>query len=302
MKKILIVGGTGFLGFHFARFCLKKKFKVFSLSRNKAKKIRYFKNVNYLFADISNKEQVFKTLKKLKKIDYVVNFGGEDDHKNLKKTFNSHYLGLKNLINFFLQKDLKKFIQIGSSLEYGNAKSPQKETYRLRPKSNYSKAKANSSIFVKNVFKNKKFPVMIIRPYQIYGPYQDLNRFIPIIINNCLQNRKFPCSDGNQFRDFLYIDDFVKYLFILMNKINTDGEIFNVGSGKPKKIKTIISLIKKKIKKGVPNFGQIKLRPDENLKTYPDISKLKKFTNRSPRINFMNGLTKTIKFYKKNKL
>ena len=62
---------------------------------------------------------------------------------------------------------------------------------------------------------------MIIRPYQIYGPYQDLNRFIPIIINNCLQNRKFPCSDGNQFRDFLYIDDFVKYLFILMNKTNT---------------------------------------------------------------------------------
>lgn len=302
MKKILIVGGTGFLGFHFARFCLKKKFKVFSLSRNKAKKIRYFKNVNYLFADISNKEQVFKTLKKLKKIDYVVNFGGEVDHKNLKKTFNSHYLGLKNLINFFLQKDLKKFIQIGSSLEYGNAKSPQKETYRLRPKSNYSKAKANSSIFVKNVFKNKKFPVMIIRPYQIYGPYQDLNRFIPIIINNCLQNRNFPCSDGNQFRDFLYIDDFVKYLFILMNKINTDGEVFNMGSGKPKKIKTIISLIKKKIKKGVPNFGQIKLRPDENLKTYPDISKLKKFTNRSPRINFMKGLIKTIKFYKKNKL
>ena len=180
---------------------------------------------------------------------------------------------MKNLINFFLQKDLKKFIQIGSSLEYGNAKSPQKETYRLRPKSNYSKAKANSSIFVKNVFKNKKFPVMIIRPYQIYGPYQDLNRFIPIIINNCLQNRKFPCSDGNQFRDFLYIDDFVKYLFILMNKINTDGEIFNVGSGKQKDQNYY--QFDKKNKKGVPNFGQIKLRPDENLKTYPDISKLK---------------------------
>ena len=93
-------------------------------------------------------------------------------------------------------------------------------------------------------FKNKKFPVMIIRPYQVYGPYQDLNRFIPIIINNCLQNRKFPCSDGNQFRDFLYIDDFVKYLFILMNKINTDGEVFNMGRGKPMKIKSIINLIK----------------------------------------------------------
>ena len=66
MKKILIVGGTGFLGFHFARFCLKKKFKFLVYQGIKQKKIRYFKNVNYLFADISNKEQVFKTLKKLK--------------------------------------------------------------------------------------------------------------------------------------------------------------------------------------------------------------------------------------------
>ncbi len=302
MSKILIVGGTGFLGFHYAKYCLKKKFKVLSLSRNKPRKIRYLKNVKYYYADISNKVQISKVLKKFKKIDFVVNFGGEVNHKNLKKTLNSHYLGCKNLINFYLQKNLKKFIQIGSSLEYGNGKSPQKETYSLRPKSNYSRAKANSSIFVNNIFKNKKFPVMIIRPYQVYGPYQDLNRFIPIIINNCLQNRNFPCSEGNQFRDFLYIDDFVRYLFILMNKTNTVGEVFNVGSGKPKKIKYVIKLIKNKIKTGAPNFGQIKLRPEENLKTYPDISKLKKYTKQSPKITFLNGLAKTIKFYKNNKL
>ena len=58
MKKILIVGGTGFLGFHYARFCLKKKYKVFSLSRNKPKKIRHLKNVNYFFADISKKNNL----------------------------------------------------------------------------------------------------------------------------------------------------------------------------------------------------------------------------------------------------
>ena len=179
-----------------------------------------------MFADISKKNQVFKTLKNIKKIEYVVNFGGEVEHKNLRKTFQSHYLGLKNIINFFLFKNLKKFIQIGSSLEYGDGKSPQKETMKLKPKSNYSRAKVNSSNYVTNIFKNKNFPAMIVRPYQVYGPYQDLNRFIPIIINNCLKSQNFACSEGTQFRDFLYVDDFVRYLFILMNKKKTEGRNF----------------------------------------------------------------------------
>ncbi len=302
MKKILIIGGTGFLGFHYARFCLKKKYKVFSLSRNKPKKIRHLKNVNYFFADISKKKQVFKILKNIKRIDYVVNFGGEVEHDNLKKTFQSHYLGLKNLINFFSSKDIRKFIQIGSSLEYGNGISPQKETLKLKPQSNYSRAKVNSSNYIKKIFKEKNFPTIIVRPYQVYGPYQDLNRFIPIIINNCIKSRNFACSEGNQFRDFLYIDDFVRYLFILMNKKNIIGEIFNVGYGKPMKIRSIINSIRNKIDGGIPNFGKIKLRPEENLKTYPDISKLIKFTKTRSKINFSDGLTKTISFYRKNKL
>ena len=63
------------------------------------------------------------------------------------------------------------------------------------------------------VFKESKkisFPFVILRPYQVYGPYQDNNRLIPFIINSCLQNKKFPCTTGVQFRDFLYIDDFVE--------------------------------------------------------------------------------------------
>jgi len=62
---------------------------------------------------------------KKNKFDYVVNFGGHVDHLNKVKTYNSHFIGVKNLVNFFLKKnDLKKFIQIGSSAEYGKIKSP----------------------------------------------------------------------------------------------------------------------------------------------------------------------------------
>lgn len=300
MKKILIVGGTGFLGFHFAKYCLKKNLVVLSLSRHKAKKIRSLKKVNYIFADILKKKLLFNRLKKHTNINYVINFGGEVDHKKKRKTFDTHYKGLKNLTEYFVRKNLLKFIQIGSSLEYGNAKSPQNEKNALKPNSFYSKAKALSSEFLFKKFKSNQFPATIVRPYQVYGPYQDINRLIPIVIQNCLKNNFFPCSGGNQLRDFLFVDDFVKILFKLMKSKSAIGKSFNIGSGRPLRIKKIIFEIKKIVKMGKPIFNKISLRKDENIVTYPNISKISKITKIKPKITFKKGLLKTIKFYQNN--
>ena len=75
------------------------------------------------------------------------------------------------------------------------------------------------------------------------------------------------------------------------------GQIINIGTGKPKKIRNVINLIKNKIKSGQPQFGKIKLRPEETLKMYPQISKAKKILDWSPKIRFKKGLFSTIKSY-----
>lgn len=135
MKKILIIGGTGFLGYHLAKFCLKKNFRVISVSKNFPRSIRFLKKVFYIRCDINNKKLLEEKLNY--NFDYVVNFGGYVDHSNKQETFKSHYLGVKVLGNIFLKKKIKKFIQIGSSMEYGSVRSPQKESYKCRPKSTY---------------------------------------------------------------------------------------------------------------------------------------------------------------------
>ena len=109
----------------------------------------------------------------------------------------------------------------------------------------------------------------------MYGPYQDENRFIPFIINSCLKDVKFPCSEGNQLRDFLYIDDFVRAVELIIKNKNLSGHIFNIGSEKPIEIKKIILKINKLIKKGTPQYGKIKLRQREQAIVYPSIKKLK---------------------------
>ena len=300
-KKILIVGGTGFLGYHLAKKCIEKGWNVTSVSTNKPKKIRFLSKVKYLILDISKKKLIKKLIKY--DYDYVVNFGGYVNHNEKLKTYQSHYVGCKNLADFFLGKKIESFIQIGSCVEYGYNKSPQEENKIFdinKLKSTYGKAKLSATNYLIKKYKEKKFPCVILRLYLVYGPRQDLNRFIPLVIKGCLEKSFFPCSSGKQYRDFLYIDDFVKLIFMILKNKNTIGEVLNVGSGKPKKIKKIIFLIKNLIKTGNPVLGKLQMRKDEILKLYPNIKKIKKKINWKPKIDLITGIKKTISFYKNN--
>ena len=301
--KILIVGGTGFIGYHLAKKLIEKNFNISSISTKFPKKNRRLNGVKYLIIDISKIEILKKTIGK-NKFDYVINLGGYVDHSNRKKTFYSHYNGCKNLSDLFLNKGIKKFIQIGSSVEYGRIKSPQQEKSFIKAKSvksTYGLSKLKASNYLMYLYKKFKFPAVILRLYLIYGPNQEINRFLPIIITNCIKNKTFPCSEGRQFRDFLYIDDLVNAIEKFLNsKKNLNGKIFNIGSGKPINIKYIIKTIQKIINGGEPLYGKIKLRKDEIIHLYPSIKKIKKYTKWKPKISFEQGLKKTILSYEKN--
>ncbi len=248
-------------------------------------------NIRYIYCDISKYNNLKKKLGK--NYDYVINFSGNIDHKNNFETKKIHYYGLRNLIKVINHKNIKKFIQIGSSLEYGKKPSPQKESKKCKPISYYGKAKYSASIYLQKNIKNH----IILRPYQIYGPFQKSNRLIPFIIKSCLKNKVFKCTDGFQLRDFLYIDDFIDLILKVLKKNKTKNKIYNVGYGKPIKVRNIINLIVKITKSGKPFFGAIKMRKDESDLLYPNIGKIVRDFNWKPKVKILNGLKKTIRFY-----
>ena len=300
-KKLLIIGGTGFIGYHLAKKCLLKNYSITSLSYNKPKKKRFLNKIKYLECDISKKDLLKKKLKD--KFDYVVNLGGYVNHKEKIKTYNAHYIGCKNLADIFLKKKINSFIQIGSCVEYGFNKSPQKENTITKVngiKSTYGQAKLLATNYLINLYKEKKFPCKILRFYMVYGPRQDENRLISTTIKSCLLDKKFPCSSGNQLRDFLYIDDAVSAIIKCLENSNLNGKIFNFGSGVPYKVKGIIELIKNKINLGKPIYGKIKLRKDEIKILYPNISEAKKKLNWKPTVSIKDGINLTINNFKKD--
>ena len=131
------------------------------------------------------KKKILSSLLLKRKFDYIINFGGYGDHSNNSSVYKTHYLGTKNLYEIFKNKNIKSFIQIGSSSEYGNLKSPHYEEQNGKPNTLYGQSKLKSTNFLLNESKKYNFPVTIVRLYQL-GPEQDNNCFIPQLIQSCI--------------------------------------------------------------------------------------------------------------------
>jgi len=181
------------------------------------------------------------------------------------------------------------------------AKSPHKENIKTKATSIYGKSKLFSTNFLMKNNKFKDFPFVILRFYQVFGPNQEINRMIPIVINSSLKDEKFDCSEGKQFRDFLYIDDAVEAIFKTFKNKLIKRKIINIGYGRPIQLKKVINFIINKIKKGKPKYGLIAMRPEEQKICFPNINVAKKILKWKPKTSFQTGIDKTIKYYKKEK-
>ena len=247
---ILVVGGTGFIGTHIVKEALVRGLKVTIISKSHKPFSDRIKDVEYLSVDISQQDNLCNQLKD-KTFQYVINLGGYVDHSNYSSggdmVFNVHFNGTKNLINNINKDSLKSFIQIGSSDEYGSLEAPQDESMKEMPISPYSFAKMSATNLLKMLHITHQFPAVILRFFLVYGPGQEENRFLPQIINGCLNNRDFPVSDGNQLRDFCYIDDAISAILISFSNSKINGEVINIASGNAISIREVITMVQEKI-------------------------------------------------------
>ncbi|OUU51916.1 MAG: hypothetical protein CBC25_04325 [Pelagibacteraceae bacterium TMED65] len=301
MEKILVVGGTGFIGYHLVKMLTLNGWDVTSFSLNLPTKDRFIKGVRYLRVDVTDVDEVKRYA--IKDFDYIVNLGGYINHKPFSdggiKIFDQHFVVVKNLVDLASRQKLKRFVQIGSSDEYGDAKSPQKEDMREAPFSPYSLAKAHATSFLQMLYKTEKFPVIILRLFLTYGPGQGSERFFPQIIVGCLKGKNFPTSQARQLRDFCYVEDTVSAIHLALLSDHSNGEVINIASGKAKTIREVIELVVKHVGRGSPQFGMVPYREGENMGLFADIQKAKKLLRWKPIVSLDDGIKRTIDWFKK---
>lgn len=300
-SKILVAGGTGFIGSHLISDLLENNNQVVSISMNRKDIKKNTKNTTYIFHDLT-KPFDRKNINALSEIEYIINCSGYIDHRDFlnegENIFTTHFNSLYLLAQIGINLKVKTLVHIGTSDEYGKNSSPINESIRESPISPYALGKLASTHYLQQCFRNNLLNTVILRPFLVFGERQPNNRFLPYLIENCIKNNKFDVSPGEQIRDYLYIKDFNKALIKALDNRKAYGEVINIASGIPISIKDVILSVKNIIGKGKPNFGGKDYRKGESMELYANIEKAKRILDWEPEVEFKKALTKVIDWHR----
>lgn len=156
----------------------------------------------------------------------IIHSAGEIYNNDLM--FNSNVLLTLDILDW-VKRNPVKLLYFGSSSEYGKTDKPMAESDKCNPCTQYATTKLWGTTLCRAISNKYNSDIAIIRPFSVYGPNEPNHRLIPTIFNNIETNKKIKLIDG--FHDYIYIEDFVRFVDLIMNFGKFHGEIFNIGSG-----------------------------------------------------------------------
>ena len=304
-KKILVTGGAGFIGSHLVNRLVNEGAKVSVVVKYNSiidcpRLVKVWNNINIIEADLRNIDSV-GDMKKMT-FDIVFHLAAYnhvgDSFKHVLENVNSNLISTINLLNS--GPNIKKIIHMGSSEIYGaQSKLPFDVKEKPNPMSPYAVSKFGSELFSVLKAKSSKLNLICVRPFNTFGPFQSEKAIIPEMIIKCLQNKEIRTTGGKQTREFNYIDNIIDGILFLNKKIKSSIDPINIGSSKPVSIKYLVKKIHKftnstsKLK-----IGSLKYRPNEIWKMQAD-NKFITSKGWKPKVNFDDGLKRTIDWYRK---
>jgi dTDP-glucose 4,6-dehydratase len=212
------------------------------------------------------------------------------------------------------KKNTFRFHHISTDEVYGDLKSPKDfftETTPYAPSSPYSASKASSDHLVRAWMRTFGLPVLITNCSNNYGPYHFPEKLIPLMILNALEGKPLPIyGNGQQIRDWLFVDDHARALYLVVTQ-GTTGETYNIGGHNEMAnldvVNTLCQLLEKMAPnkpKGIQNYTDlvtfVKDRPGHDLRYAIDASKIQQELGWTPVESFETGLKKTVQWYLEN--
>ena len=310
-SRILVTGGAGFIGSEVVKQLIKKNSFVTVLDNFSSGKKQYLpkntKKLKIIKGDITDERTVGKAVKNQ---DYVIHLAAlpfiPDSFYYPADFFNVNTIGSVNLLWKSIQSNsVKRFIQISTSEVYGSAQQfPMDENHITAPHSTYAVSKLAGDRAAFTLYKENGFPVVIIRPFNSYGPNYTQPYIIPEIMNQLLNgNRELMLGNIDASRDFTFVSDTADGIIRSLNAKKAVGEIINVGSGDEISVRELAFKIARiaKIK--------IKIRYDEGRERPYDVNRLicnnkkaKKLLDWKTKTTMDEGLKKIYQWATKNRI
>ncbi len=329
MKNVLVTGGAGFIGSNFVHYLLKHyadihviNLDVLTYAGNLENLVSVQEDPRYSFVkgDICDRKQLDELFER-NQIDTVVNFAAEShvdrSIMNPEIFLMTNIIGTQTLLEaakhaWKVEPDNKysseylpgvRYLQVSTDEVYGalGKTGTFTETTPLSPNSPYSASKASADMIVRAYHETYGMPVNVTRCSNNYGPYQFPEKLIPLMINNCLHEKKLPVyGDGMQIRDWLYVEDHCSAICAVLEKGKV-SEIYNVGGNNEKANIEIVSTLLHTLGKDESLITHVQDRPGHDRRYAIDNTKITSQLGWSPSYTFEEGMKQTIQWYLSNR-
>ena len=309
--KILVTGGAGFIGSAFVRMVIgETETQVVNLDRltyagnlENLTSIENDPRYRFVQGDICDHALVDSLLAE-ERPDAVVHFAAEShvDRSILspEPVIQTNLRGTFTLLEGARKHRLGRFLHVSTDEVYGSLEAPLEagENYPLNPSSPYSASKAGSDLLARSYFVTYKMPVVITRASNNYGPYQFPEKLIPLMISNALEDRSLPVyGDGQQVRDWLYVDDHCRGILAVLRG-GRDGEIYNIGGNRSLPNLDVVRQVLALTGKPESLIQYVTDRPGHDRRYALSSEKLMRETGWQPLMDFETGLARTIDWYR----
>ena len=311
--NILVTGGAGFIGSAFVRMAIAEtEWRVANFD-----KLTYAGNLEnlasvdaspryrFLRADICDEAAVSAALAE-EKPDAIVHFAAEShvDRSILspEPVIQTNLRGTFTLLEAARRCGVARFVHVSTDEVYGSLEPPLEagEDFPLNPSSPYSASKAGSDLLARSYFVTYRFPVIITRASNNYGPYQFPEKLIPLMISNAIEDKPLPIyGDGMQVRDWLYVDDHCRAILAVIER-GRAGEIYNIGGSRALPNLEVVERILDTVGKPRSLMQTVKDRPGHDRRYALSTGKLMRETGWQAQMPFEAGLRATIDWYRGN--
>jgi dTDP-glucose 4,6-dehydratase len=312
--KLLVTGGAGFIGSAFVRRALVEGWAsavvvldklTYAGNLENLEPVENHRGYRFVQGDICDETLVGRIVNQ-ESPDAIVHFAAEShvdrSIHSPAPVIQTNFNGTFTLLEAARQLRVPRFIHISTDEVYGSIDEPHDadENYPLRASSPYSASKAGSDLLALSYFTTYKMNVTVTRASNNYGPYQFPEKLIPLMISNALEDKPLPVyGDGQQVRDWLYVEDHCRAIFAVLEK-GRAGEIYNVGGSCSLPNIEVVKRILKATGKPESLITRVTDRPGHDRRYALANEKLTRETGWEPKMAFEEGLSATIKWYQKN--
>jgi dTDP-glucose 4,6-dehydratase len=314
--KILVTGGAGFIGSHFARSVLSGSYGsladadlvildklTYAGNLENLDPIRESPRFTFVEGDITDTRLVDEVMSE---VDAVVHFAAES-HVDRSITGAADFVmtnvvGTQVLLDSAVRHRTDRFVHVSTDEVYGSIETGSwPETHLLEPNSPYSASKAASDLIARSYARTHGLDVVITRCSNNYGPYQFPEKVIPLFVTNLLDGKKVPLyGDGLNVRDWLHVDDHCRGIVLVFDK-GRAGEIYNIGGGTELTNRELTERLLAAFGADWDSVEMVEDRKAHDRRYSVDITKISDELGYQPQVPFDQGLADTVTWYRQNR-